>query len=117
MKDDVASGNFIPGDWIYLLNTDAKSYQKTGYEGSNAIYLGMGKFSDYYNDHEHSFSFQQKSNEVYQWRNGVFSRSRDAAKVRPLTADDYERLRKSPGDGGILLAHRLVPRQLNPVVK
>lgn len=117
MKDNVAPNNFIPGDWIYLLNTDAKSYQKTGYEGSNAIYLGLGKFSDYYNDHEHSFSFQQKSNEVYQWRNGVFSRSRDAAKVKPLKAEDYERLRQSPENGGILLAHRLIPRPLHPAVR
>ena len=33
-------GNFIPGDWGYILNTDPASEQKTGYEGSNAIYLG-----------------------------------------------------------------------------
>lgn len=106
----VAALNFVPGDWIYLLNTDKVSYEKTGYEGSNAIYLGFDKFSDYYNDHEHSFSFKQKVNEVFQWRNGVFSRAKDALKVVPLTDADHALLSKSPSEGGLLLSHRLVPR-------
>ena len=50
----VAPKNFVPGDWVYLLNNDALSSQKTGYEGSNAIYLGRNKFVDYYNDNGHS---------------------------------------------------------------
>ena len=106
----VSPMNFVPGDWLYLLNTDKVSYEKTGYEGSNAIYLGFNKFSDYYNDHEHSFNFQQKVHEVFQWRHGVFSRSRDALKVIPLTATDYTALSKSPSESGLLLPHRLVPR-------
>jgi len=108
----VKPGNFVPGDWIYMLNPDEVSYQKTGYEGSNAIYLGMNKFSDYYNDHEHSFSYRQKLNEVYQWRHGVFSRTRDAEKVVPLTDSDYDQLSLSPEKGGLVIPNRIVPRPL-----
>lgn len=110
IKRDVAPVNFVPGDWFYLFNADPVSREKTGYEGSNAIYLGMDRFTDYYNDHEHSFNYKQKVHEVFQWRNGVFSRSRDADKVVPLTDDDYVRLSKTPQENGLLPAMRLVPR-------
>lgn len=105
----IAPENFVPGDWAYLLNTDPQTYQKTGYEGSNAIYLGRGKFDDYYNDHNHAYSYRQKLHEVYQWRNHVFSRSRDADKVKPLTARDIERLGRTPAEGGIVLSLRISP--------
>ena len=105
----IAPKNFVPGDWAYLLNTDQQTYQKTGYEGSNAIYLGRGKFDDYYNDHNHAYSYRQKLHEVYQWRHHVFSRSRDADKVKPLTARDIERLGRTPAEGGIVLSLRISP--------
>ncbi len=106
---DVMPMNFVPGDWIYILNTDPVSYQKTGYEGSNAIYLGRNKFDDYYNDNHHSYTYFQKLNEVFQWRNGVFNRVRDAAKAKPLTQADIERLSKRPADGGLLKSIRVSP--------
>jgi len=105
----VAPYHFIPGDWIYLLNTDPVSYQKTGYEGSNAIYLGRGRFDDYYNDNNHSYTFAEKLDEVHQWRNGVFSRSRDAAKIRPLSAAQLAALTQPPTQGGLLLDLRVAP--------
>jgi hypothetical protein len=107
----IAAKNFIPGDWSYLLNTDPQTYQKTGYEGSNALYLGRGKFDDYYNDHKHSYSYRQKMHEVYQWRNQVFSASRDADKVVPLTSGDIERLGRTPAENGIVLDLRIAPHQ------
>lgn len=103
---EVAPMNFVPGDWAYLLNTDAKTYEKTGYEGSNAIYLGGGKFDDYYNDHNYSYTYKQKLNEVYQWRNGVFSRSRDKDKIKPVSEQDYHRFGLSPEKGGLVLGLR-----------
>ena len=106
----VASGNFVPGDWGYLQNTDANTNQKTGYEGSNAIYLGRNKFDDYYNDHMHGYTYEQKLDEVYQWRNGVFSRLRDAKKIKPLTVEEQARLGSTPDQGGIQLDIRVVPR-------
>ena len=105
----IAKHHFVPGDWVYLLNTDPASSQKTGYEGSNAIYLGRNRFDDYYNDNDHAYSFHQKLDEVYQWRHGVFSRSRDAAKLQALSPDDFEVLANAPEDGGVLLPLRVSP--------
>lgn len=109
LQHNVKPLNFVPGDWAYILNTDSVSYQHTGYEGSNAIYLGRGKFDDYYNDHSNSYSYRQKLNEVYQWRNGVFSRTRDGHKVTPLSESDFLQLSKSPEDGGLVVSYRAVP--------
>lgn len=101
--------NFVPGDWAYLLNTDPTTYQHTGYEGSNAIYLGRGRFDDYYNDHSNAYSYRQKLNEVYQWRNGVFSRTRDGHKATPLSEKDIQRLSQPPEAGGLVVSWRAVP--------
>lgn len=109
LKNGIAPKNFIPGDWAYFLNTDPVTYEKTGYEGSNALYLGRGKFDDYYNDHHHAYTYKEKMHEVYQWRNKVFSSRRDVAKVRPLTAADFEKLAGTPAQGGIQMDYRAVP--------
>lgn len=106
LQHGVAADNFVPGDWSYLRNTDADSYRKTGYEGSNMIYLGRDRFDDYYNDHHHFYSFRQKLNEVYQWRHGVFSRVRDAAKIRPLPEAELLALASAPAAGGLLESYR-----------
>jgi hypothetical protein len=105
----IAPQNFIPGDWVHLLNTDPVSYKAAGYEGSNPIYLGRNKFADYYNDNDHAYTYRQKVDEVYQWRNGVFSRSRDFAKIKPLTRRDLERLSLTPAQGGLLTDLRTYP--------
>lgn len=110
IQHTVAPLNFVPGDWAYILNTDPNSSQKTGYEGSNAIYLGRNKFVDYYNDNNHAYSYQQKLDEVYQWRNGVFSRRRDAAKIQPLSSVDYQRLGQSPSEHGLVQGFRVSPK-------
>jgi hypothetical protein len=107
---NVAPRNFVPGDWLYILNTDPTTYQKRGYEGSNAIYLGQGKFDDYYNDNEHAYTYLQKLDEVYQWRNGVFSRSQDAEKIKPLSREALEQLGNPPKTGGLVLSYRAIPR-------
>ncbi|MCL4470617.1 MAG: hypothetical protein M1547_05730 [Gammaproteobacteria bacterium] len=109
IESGAAPKNFVPGDWVHFLNTDPVTYEKTGYEGSNPIYLGRNKFADYFNDNDHSYTYQQKADEVYQWRNGVFSRSRDFAKIKPLSPRDMERLSKTHAEGGILRDIRVLP--------
>ncbi|MBA5690583.1 hypothetical protein [Rugamonas apoptosis] len=99
--------NFVPGDWAYIVNPDRSSASKIGYEGSNAIYLGRNKFEDFYNDNEHAYSYLQKLDEVYQWRNQVFSRRHDGDKIQPLTAQQIDRLGQPPQDGGIVLDWRV----------
>jgi hypothetical protein len=85
------------------------TYEKTGYEGSNAIYLGRGKFDDYYNDNNHHYTYKDKLSEVYQWRHKVFSRERDVAKIHPLSASEIKELALTPELGGIQLSYRLSP--------
>jgi hypothetical protein len=105
-----APDNFVPGDWGYLLNTDTDSAKDAGYEGSNAIYLGRNRFDDYYNDHRHAYTYEQKLDEVYQWRNGVFNRIRDAKSIKPLSPEALARLTATPASGGIQLDIRVGPR-------
>ncbi|MEI6655239.1 MAG: hypothetical protein WCP45_10755 [Verrucomicrobiota bacterium] len=109
--EEVASDNFIPGDWAYFLNPDPITCQKTGYEGSNSIYLGRDKFDDYYNEHDHSYSFRQKLDEVYQWRNHVFNRKRDRAKIKPLDENQFKSLTNDPAQGGVIFKYRAVVKQ------
>ena len=109
LSQHIPSDNFIPGDWSYFLNTDPVTYEKTGYEGSNAIYLGRGKFDDYYNDNNHSYTYKEKLQEVYQWRHHVFSRVRDVAKMQPLTPAEIDQLGEPPERGGPQLAYRMIP--------
>jgi len=106
---DVAPNNFVPGDWVYFLNTDPASSKMTGYEGSNAIYLGGRRFDDYYGENNHAFSYEEKLDEVFQWRNGVFNRERDAGKRQPLAERDLARLSESPRHGGLVKAWRIAP--------
>ena len=109
----IAAKNVVPGEWIYLYNTDPVSYEKRGYEGSNAIYLGRNKLDDYYNDHNHYYYFEEKLDEVWQWRNGVYSRSRHANKIKPLTHLEVEGLYKTPKEGGLLFDFRVHPYLFN----
>ena len=52
---------------------------------------------------------RQKLNEVYQWRNGVFSRTRDGYKATPLSEKDILALSASPENGGLVVSYRAVP--------
>lgn len=113
LQQKVVANNFVPGDWVYMRNTDPTSHAKTGYEGSNAIYLGRGRFDDYYGEHGHFFSFRDKLDEVYQWRHGVFSRSRDAAKIRPVDDRAFLALTATPAAGGLLEGYRGVVANLD----
>lgn len=106
---DVAPENFVPGDWAYFYNTDEASHAKTGYEGSNAIYLGRGRFSDYYNDNARAYTYDQKLDEVYQWRHGVFSRSRNKEEVEALAPSALRALGQPPHSGGFVMTYRATP--------
>ena len=105
----VAPMNFIPGDWVYFVNTDKESSEKDGYEGSNSIYMGRASFDDFYNDNEHHYLYNEKIQNIYNWRNGVFSRSRDYQRMQTLSAEQLHQLGLSPDEGGFLLKNRAIP--------
>jgi hypothetical protein len=109
IQTQVAPMNFIPGDWVYFVNTDKDSSEKDGYEGSNSIYMGRASFDDFYNDNEHHYLYNEKIQNIYNWRNGVFSRSRDYQRVRTLSAEQVHQFGLSPEEGGFLLKNRAIP--------
>lgn len=109
LQEEVHAGNFVPGDWAYFLNTDRSSWEKTGYEGSNAIYLGRNRFNDHYNDNHGHYLYHEKLRMVYQWRNHVFSRSRDFDKMTAVPPEQLRTLELAPENGGFVLPYRAVP--------
>ena len=109
IQAQVAPMNFIPGDWVYFVNTDKDSSEKDGYEGSNSIYMGRASFDDFYNDNEHHYLYNEKIQNIYNWRNGVFSRSRDYQRVRILSAEQVHQFGLSPEEGGFLVKNRAIP--------
>lgn len=112
VQKGVAPKNFIPGDWSYIKNTDGPSSEMSGYEGSNAVYLGRNHFDDYYGEMKHKhYTFEEKINEVYQWRYGVFTASESSRKKRKeLTPEEFDKLLENPENGGILIDHRIEPK-------
>lgn len=109
IQTQVAPMNFIPGDWVYFVNTDKDSSEKDGYEGSNSIYMGRASFDDFYNDNEHHYLYNEKIQNIYNWRNGVFSRSRDYQRMQTLSAEQLHQFGLSPEEGGFLFKNRAIP--------
>ncbi len=109
IQAQVAPMNFIPGDWVYFVNTDKDSSEKDGYEGSNSIYMGRASFDDFYNDNEHHYLYNEKIQNIYNWRNGVFSRSRHFQRMQTLSAEQVHQFGLSPEEGGFLLKNRAIP--------
>jgi hypothetical protein len=109
IQAQVAPMNFIPGDWVYFVNTDKDSSEKDGYEGSNSIYMGRASFDDFYNDNEHHYLYNEKIQNIYNWRNGVFSRSRHFQRMQTLSVEQVHQLGLSPEEGGFLLKNRAIP--------
>lgn len=109
IQAQVAPMNFIPGDWVYFVNTDKDSSEKDGYEGSNSIYMGRASFDDFYNDNEHHYLYNEKIQNIYNWRNGVFSRSRHFQRMQTLSAEQVHQFGLSPEEGGFLVKNRAVP--------
>ncbi|MEN9341218.1 MAG: hypothetical protein RJA32_307 [Pseudomonadota bacterium] len=105
----VAPMNFIPGDWVYFMNNDPKSSDIDGYEGSNTIYMGRASFDDFYNDNQHHYLYNEKIQNIYNWRNGVFSRSRHYERIKNLSSEQVDALGLSPEEGGFVLGNRAVP--------
>ncbi len=112
VKKGVAKDNFIAGDWAYIQNTDEKSSDMPGYEGSNAVYLGRNNFDDYYGEMPNKhYTFNEKINEVYQWRYGVFTASESSQKkAKKLTPEEFNQILEAPGEGGILSKNRIGPK-------
>jgi hypothetical protein len=109
IQTQVAPMNFIPGDWVYFVNNDPRSSDVDGYEGSNTIYMGRASFDDFYNDNQHHYLYNEKIQNIYNWRNGVFSRSRHYERIKNLSFEQIDALGLSPEEGGFVLSNRAIP--------
>lgn len=109
IQTPVAPMNFVPGDWVYFVNNDSKSSDIDGYEGSNTIYMGRASFDDFYNDNGHHYLYNEKIQNIYNWRNGVFSRSRHYQKIQSLSSEQIEAFGLTPEAGGFVVGNRAIP--------
>ena len=124
----------VPGDRVWFRNPDERSADVAGYEGSWVIYLGGGRFSNFWK-REQPYDFDGKCVEIHHWRDGVGrgadgEPAMDESIVERLTAatladpprraavlERMQRLRDGRGiyaQGGCIDATREYPRQLCP---
>jgi len=103
IHSSVCIGKFRSRDWSYILNTDPASEQKTGYEGSNAIYMGRNRFDDYYNDNNHSYTYEQKLDEVLPVAQWCIQPAAGLKKDQAAYDRGTGVAKQTPDDGGLEL--------------
>ena len=126
---------YVPGDRVWFKNPDEHSSNAPGYEGSWVIYLGGGRFSNFWK-RDAPYSMEAKAMEVYHWRHGVFIDPDAGMQMNELTVEaEVARTRSDPikrqkilklmnryrdpmgiySDGGCIDASREFPRQLKSI--
>jgi hypothetical protein len=81
---------FVPGDRVWFRNPDERSADVEGFEGSWVIYLGGGRFGNFW-ERGRPFTLERKCVEIHHWRDcvvaGPDARPRvDEARVAHLAA-------------------------------
>lgn len=61
---------FVPGDRVWFRNPDERSADAEGFEGSWVIYLGGGRFGNFW-ERGRPFTLERKCVEIHYWRDGV----------------------------------------------
>jgi hypothetical protein len=79
---------YVPGDRIWFRNPDDASSDVYGFEGSWVLYLGGGRFTNFW-DHEHPYDVSTKCLEIYHWRDGV---QRDPVGELQMDEDRVQRM-------------------------
>jgi hypothetical protein len=60
----------VPGDRVWFRNPDERSADAEGFEGSWVIYLGAGRFSNFW-ERGRPFTIERKCVEIHHWRDAV----------------------------------------------
>ena len=126
---------YVPGDRVWFKNPDERSSNASGYEGSWVIYLGGGRFSNFWK-RDAPYSLHSKMLEVYHWRHGASLNDQSAmqmdeelvdAKVAATRVDPVKKQRvlkqmaryRDPmgvySAGGCIDASREFPRELHKI--
>lgn len=61
---------YVPGDRVWFRNPDEASADVVGFEGSWVVYLGQGRFTDFWRPQSH-YTLEHKCLEIYYWREAV----------------------------------------------
>lgn len=70
LDNPIPTRYYVPGDRVWFRNPDEPSSDAVGFEGSWVVYLGAGRFTDFWRPHSH-YTFEGKCLEIYFWREAV----------------------------------------------
>ncbi|MEZ5607856.1 MAG: hypothetical protein R3E52_12210 [Burkholderiaceae bacterium] len=134
MAQPVPPRYYVPGARVWFRNPHEGSADVEGYEGSWVIYLGGGRFSNFWK-REQPYGFEEKCVEIHHWRHGVQTGADGALRMnediverrtaatlahpkrRAAVLARMQRLRDPQGvyaAGGCIDATREFPRPLCP---
>lgn len=126
---------YVPGDRVWFRNPDERSSNAPGYEGSWVIYLGGGRFSNFWK-RDAPYSLPGKALEVFHWRDGAYEDAQASVQMdervveaalahtrahpvrRRRVLQRMSRYRDPMGtyaQGGCIDASREFPRQLRDI--
>ncbi len=71
---------FVPGDRTWFCNPDEASSDASGFEGSWVMYLGAGRFSNFWK-RDQPFTLMTKCLEIYHWRHAVYLDAQGEARI------------------------------------
>jgi hypothetical protein len=70
MDDPLPGLHYVPGDRVWFRNPDERSADVVGFEGSWVVYMGRGRFTDFWRP-QSSYSLRDKCLEIHFWREAV----------------------------------------------
>lgn len=106
---------YVPGDRVWFRNPDEASADAAGFEGSWVIYLGGGRFCNFWQK-DQPFDFEAKCLEVYHWRDGLWHDTEGEAQIdEARVAEVVARTRQNPAEMQRILARMQRYRDLRGV--
>ncbi len=103
MSEPLPPRYFVPGDRTWFRNPDEASSDASGFEGSWVMYLGAGRFSNFWK-RDQPFTLTTKCLEIYHWRHAVYLDAQGEARIdeAKVTALVQATLKDPAGVGKIL---------------
>ena len=100
LENPMPARYYVPGDRVWFRNPDEPSSDAVGFEGSWVVYLGAGRFTDFWRPQSH-YSFESKCLEIYYWREAVVpaANGTDVAIDERIVWQKMDRLMGSVAEG------------------